>query len=62
MGIPVHNKKRQIVYLKERLRLLQGVLEQMEAENDFEKPEIERIEELLKDTVIKVKQFKQDWN
>ncbi|MFD2703885.1 hypothetical protein [Salibacterium lacus] len=61
MGTPVHEKKRQIHYLKQKMTLMQEMLGEMENEDDLQKSEIERIEKILQDTAVKLRQFKQDW-
>ncbi|SFM03605.1 hypothetical protein [Salibacterium qingdaonense] len=61
MGTPVHEKKRQIHYLKQKMTLMQEALGEMENESDLQKGDIERIEKILQDTAVKLRQFKQDW-
>ncbi|MGY4690566.1 hypothetical protein [Salibacterium sp. K-3] len=62
MGTPVHEKKRQIHYLKQKMTLIQEMLEQMEEAGQLEQDDMERIEKMLTDTSVKIRQFKQDWN
>ncbi|WP_026703361.1 hypothetical protein [Salibacterium aidingense] len=62
MGTPVHDKKRQLDYLQQRMSLLQEMLARMEVEEDLDKTDIDRIETMMDNTITKIKQFKQDWN
>ncbi|SFP57663.1 hypothetical protein [Salibacterium halotolerans] len=61
MSTPVHQKKRQIQYLQQKMTLMQEMLGEMEADDDLQKDDIERIEKILQDTAVKLRQFKQDW-
>lgn len=62
MSTPVHDKKRQLRYLKQRVILIQEMIEQMETLEDMKQSDLNRLEEMFNQINIKINQFKQDWN
>ncbi|MDQ0300813.1 hypothetical protein J2S78_003281 [Salibacterium salarium] len=62
LGTPVYDKSRQIQYLKQRVHLIQQMLEYMEGSSEVERSDLERLEDLFRKTELKIKQFKQDWD
>ncbi|RSL31641.1 hypothetical protein D7Z54_19550 [Salibacterium salarium] len=62
MGTPVHDRKRQVQYVKQRVHLIQQMLEQMENSEDMQPADLDRLHDLFNKTQIKIEQFKQDWN
>ncbi|WP_143006033.1 SE1561 family protein [Salibacterium salarium] len=62
MGTPVYDKSRQIQYLKQRVHLIQQMLEHMEDSSEVERSDLDRLEDSFRKTELKIKQFKQDWD
>ncbi|MFB4165813.1 hypothetical protein ACE1TI_18945 [Alteribacillus sp. JSM 102045] len=62
MSSPVHEQKRQLQYLKQRVRLIQEMIEQMEQAESHDRTELKRLDEMLAQIRRKITQFKQDWD
>ncbi|WP_158738432.1 SE1561 family protein [Alteribacillus sp. YIM 98480] len=62
MSSPVHNKKRQLKYLRQRVILIQEMVEQMEETDDVKSSDLERLDHMFDQIKVKIKQFKQDWD
>ncbi len=62
MSSPVHNKKRQLKYLRQRVILIQEMVEQMEGTADVKSSDLERLDHMFDQIKVKIKQFKQDWD
>ncbi|KOO41071.1 SE1561 family protein [Priestia koreensis] len=60
MGNSIHDKEKQVDYLKNRLNMFLNVLESMEPE-DAGVEDIDRLIEMIDDLEFKYEQFKKDW-
>ncbi|MFB5663304.1 SE1561 family protein [Alteribacillus sp. HJP-4] len=60
MSTPIHDKNKQIIYLQQRLQLIQEMLENLDPVHSGT-DDLQRLEAMFEQLQIKLKQFKHDW-
>lgn len=60
MSTPIHTKEQHLDYLKSRFELMQQMIAGMPPE-EAGVEDLERLEQMLNNIMIKIQQFKPDW-